>query len=64
MIGYILFGIGLIAFLIGFVWWIIELILQWKTKNEIHMSLMWIALITLMLGNLMVQIGNIIVKFS
>lgn len=62
MVGHGLFVVGITVFLFGFIWWIAEMVLAFKTKDDMHRSLMWIAVIVLNFGNVLVQIGTIIIK--
>jgi hypothetical protein len=64
MLGYILFGIGVLGFLGGLIWMIVEMILNHVTHDDKHWSRALLAVIVLNGGNVLVQIGNIIVKLS
>lgn len=59
---YILFGIGVVGFIIGFIWWITELILKAVTQDDKHFNRMLLACVVFNCFNLIVQISNVAIK--
>lgn len=57
VVGCTIYIIGLVLFLFGFIWWLIEII-----ANKCHDSKYLIANIILCNGALIVNIGNFIIK--